>query len=135
MSEHDTDAARKRQAEQDEAAKKRLAETGAHDAEAPRKRQAEQDEATKRRLVDEQKAREKAHAEQRDASSAVKPTPTQAENDLAASGMHVVEHEPDGSPPDPGVTTTAAAPSSTRQVEAKPAGRGNYPTRSVQSQS
>ena len=50
-----------------------------HDAnaETARKR-SEHEEATKKRLADEQKAREKAHVEQRDASSAVKPTPTQA---------------------------------------------------------
>ena len=105
-----------------------------HDAnaETARKR-SEHEEATKKRLADEQKSREKAHVEQRGASSAVKPTPTQAENDLAASGVHVVEHEPDGSSPDPGVAATAHSP---RQVEAaKPTGRGNYPTRSVQPQS
>ena len=31
----------------------------------------------------------------------VKPTPTQEENDMTASGEHVTEHEADGSPPDP----------------------------------
>ena len=30
-----------------------------------------------------------------------KPTPTQEENDLAALGAHIVEHEEDGSNPDP----------------------------------
>ena len=44
----------------------------------PRASAAEHEEATKKRLADEKQAREKAHAEQRDASSAVKPTPTQA---------------------------------------------------------
>src|SRR4051794_41269133 len=34
--------------------------------------------------------------------------------DLAASGVHVLDHEPDGSPPDPGVTATAHG---ARQVE------------------
>jgi hypothetical protein len=105
-----------------------------HDAnaEAARKRQAEHEEATKKRLADEKQAREKAHAEQRDSLGTVNPTPTQHENDLAASGVHVTEHEPDGSPPDPGVSTPA--PTSTRQSEAKPAAasRGNYPTRSMQ---
>jgi hypothetical protein len=103
-----------------------------HDAtaEAARKRQGEHEEATKKRLAEEKQARDKAQAEQRDSLGTVKPTPTQAENDLAASGVHVVDHEPDGSPPDPGVTATAH---SARQVEAaKPTGRGNYPTRSVQ---
>ena len=89
-------------------------------------------EATKKRLADEKQAREKAHAEQRDAAGAVKPTPTQEENDLAASGVHVIDKEPDGSPPDPGITP-AAAPggTSTRQIEAKPASRGSYPTRAT----
>jgi hypothetical protein len=32
----------------------------------------------------------------------IKPTPTQEENDLAATGSHVLEKEPDGSPLDPG---------------------------------
>ncbi|HET6196784.1 MAG TPA: hypothetical protein VFE12_13560 [Acetobacteraceae bacterium] len=107
-----------------------------HDANAETaRRRSEHEDATKKRLAEEKQAREKAHVEQRDASSAVKPTPTQAENDLAASGVHVVDHEPDGSPPDPGVSTSV--PTSTRQSEAKPAAasRGNYPTRSVQPQS
>ena len=30
-----------------------------------------------------------------------KPTPTQEENDLAVCGAHIVEHEDDGSGPDP----------------------------------
>jgi hypothetical protein len=32
-----------------------------------------------------------------------KPTPTQEENDRAAMGEHVVDKEPDGSPPDPNI--------------------------------
>ena len=50
----------------------------------------------------------------------MKPTPTQEENDLAASGVHVIDKEPDGSPPDPGITP-AAAPggTSTRQIESQ----------------
>jgi hypothetical protein len=104
-------------------------------AEAARKRQTEHAEATKKRLADERQAREKAHAEQRDTSTAVKPTPTQEENDLAASGVHVIDHEPDGSPPDPGITQPAAADAShTRQVEAKkPAApaRSDYQTRAT----
>ena len=50
-------------------------------------------DATKKRLADERSAREKKQAEQRDAMAGVKPTPTQEENDLAASGEHVTEHE------------------------------------------
>ena len=102
-------------------------------AEAARKRQTEHAEATKKRLAEEKQAREKAHAEQRDTTTAVKPTPTQEENDLAASGVHVIDKEPDGSPPDPGITPTATGGThATRQVEAnKPASRGSYPTRAA----
>ena len=126
MAEHDANAeARKRQAEHEEATKKRLVDEkqAQHEATA---------EASRKRLAEEKQAREKAQAEQRDMLNTVKPTPTQAENDLAASGVHVTEHEPDGSPPDPGVSTST--PTSTRQSEAKPAAasRGNYPTRSMQ---
>jgi len=49
-----------------------------------------------------------------------KPTPTQAENDLAVCGAHILEHEPDGSDPDPNVTT--------KSVEAAPKS-GGYQTR------
>jgi hypothetical protein len=97
-----------------------------------------QKEAVKKRLGEEREAREKTHAEQRDATAAIKPTPTQLENDLAASGVHVIEHEPDGSPPDPGITPAVAGSTAhtgghtTRQIEpAKPASRGTYPTRSA----
>jgi hypothetical protein len=37
----------------------------------------------------------------------VKPTPTQAENDRAAMGEHVMTHEPDGSPEEPSVHAAA----------------------------
>ena len=37
-----------------------------------------------------------------------KPTPTQAENDRAASGEHITEHEDDGSGPDPYAEQNAA---------------------------
>jgi hypothetical protein len=38
-----------------------------------------------------------------------KPTPTQAENDRAAKGEHILEHEDDGSGPDPHLTKQAEA--------------------------
>jgi hypothetical protein len=86
-------------------------------------------DATKKRLADEKAAREKKQAEQRDAMAGVKPTPTQEENDLAASGEHLGEHEPDGSPPDP----NAPPPGEPRHTrEAKPSqqpSRGDYSTR------
>jgi hypothetical protein len=97
------------------------------DAAASKKRE----EETKKRLAEEKTAREKLHAEQHDAMSGVKPTPTQEENDLAASGVHVVEKEPDGSPLDTGMLQQAEREK--RQVEAgkTPQQRGNYPTRAT----
>jgi hypothetical protein len=85
-------------------------------------------EATKKRLAEEKEAREKAHAEQRGVAGEVKPTPTQEENDMAALGVHIVEHEPDGSPPDPGIVPAAT---DKRQIEGKPASRGAYQTRTT----
>jgi hypothetical protein len=57
----------------------------------------------------------------------VKPTPTQAENDAAAEGQHVMNKELDGSPIDEGVhgkTTEADKPAAayqTRQMRPAPA--------------
>jgi hypothetical protein len=57
-----------------------------------------------------------------------KPTPTQAENDRAAMGEHVLEHEADGSDPDEN-----AAPvdmhHQRKQSEAKPGSSAPYQTR------
>ena len=56
-----------------------------------------------------------------------KPTPTQEENDLAAYGVHIVEHDPDGSDPDPHGQAGGA-----KAMEAQRSGRGapqGYPTR------
>jgi hypothetical protein len=78
-------------------------------------------ESVKKRLADEKQAREKTQVEQREAMSGVKPTPTQAENDMAAMGVHVLEHEPDGSP-DPNEPQS-------KQVEA--GRRGSYQTRAA----
>lgn len=88
-------------------------------------------EATKKRLQEEAEAREKLRAA-RDAT-AVKPTPTQAENDLAASGVPVPEHEPDGSPTESGMQDKSTH---TRHAEAKPAAsqRGSYATRASTSE-
>jgi hypothetical protein len=58
-------------------------------------------EETKKKLADERAAREKASKETAKAAGDIKPTPTQEENDLAASGVYVAEHEDDGSGPDP----------------------------------
>jgi hypothetical protein len=72
----------------------------------------------------EQRAKNIAEAEKRYGT----PTPTQEENDLAALGVAVTEHQDDGSGPEPKVNLT-------RQVEAeKPAG-GQYTTRHATSRS
>ncbi|TMQ24149.1 MAG: hypothetical protein E6J90_08825 [Deltaproteobacteria bacterium] len=57
----------------------------------------EQVTAAKKKLADERAARDKTNEAQAKMATAVKPTPTQEENDLAASGVHIIEHEPDGS--------------------------------------
>jgi hypothetical protein len=82
-------------------------------------------EDVKKKLADERTAREKASKEGAKAAGEVKPTPTQEENDLAASGVHVAEHEDDGSGPDP----TSAQAKEAKQSEAKPAAKGGYATR------
>jgi len=51
---------------------------------------------------------------------AVKPTPTQDENDRSARGEHILEHEDDGSGPDPHAEANAQA--QTKHLEgSKPA--------------
>jgi hypothetical protein len=55
---------------------------------------------------------------------AVRPTPTQSENDRAALGEHILEHEDDGSGPEPHAQQVG------KQMEAgKPA--QTYQTRTV----
>ena len=48
---------------------------------------------TRKKLKDEREAREKASKENAKAAGDVKPTPTQEENDMAASGVYLAEHE------------------------------------------
>ena len=81
----------------------------------------EQTAAAKKKLADERAARDKANEQQAKTAGATKPTPTQEENDMAAMGVHVLEHEPDGSP-DPNAAQT-------KQAEAGK--RGNYQTRTA----
>jgi hypothetical protein len=101
------------------------------------------EDATRKRLADEKAAREKRQAAAFEAAEGVKPTPTQEENDLAASGVKV-ELEPDGSPeqppappPDPppveGATRKTDA-DKTKQAEAD-RNRAGYSTRSAQADS
>jgi hypothetical protein len=68
-------------------------------AEAAKKATEANTEATKKRLADERAAREKAQNER--IAEQVKPTPTQDENDLVASGVYLAEHEADGSQEQP----------------------------------
>jgi hypothetical protein len=57
-------------------------------------------ENAKKVLGDERKIGDRSRAEYAERSKG-KPTPTQEENDLAALGAHILEHEDDGSGPDP----------------------------------
>lgn len=61
-----------------------------------------QTEAAKKAVADDKKLADKSRAEFAERSKG-KPTPTQEENDLAMHGAHILEHEPDGSDPDPNV--------------------------------
>jgi hypothetical protein len=83
-------------------------------------------EETKKKLAEDREARGKAAKDAGVGDGSVKPTPTQEENDLAASGVPVLEHEADGSPEqNPGVDPQH------KQSEAKPTQRGGYATRAA----
>jgi hypothetical protein len=93
-----------------------------------------QDEAARKRLSEERARREKQQVSQREAMVGVKPTPTQEENDLVASGVPVTL-EPDGSPqqpPAPPEPPPEGGATRTRQVEA--GSKGSYSTRSAASE-
>jgi len=77
-------------------------------------------EAAHQRIADAKEATERSRAEYADRMKG-KPTPTQEENDLAAEGAHILEHEHDGSDPDPHVAARKTS-------EAKKPG-GGYETR------
>ena len=78
-------------------------------------------EDAKKGLAEQQKATEKSRAEFAERTKG-KPTPTQEENDLAALGAHILEHEDDGSGPHPHETKSLEA----ERSHAKPQ---NYQTR------
>jgi hypothetical protein len=86
---------------------------------------AEPNEAVRATLEKNREASEKSRAEAEERLTKGKPTPTQEENDLAMLGHHVLEHEDDGSGPEPTFGVT-------RQSEPakKPAGQG-YQTRAA----
>ena len=65
-------------------------------------------DAAKKQLAEEQKATAQSRAEFA-ARTQGKPTPTQEENDIVALGGHVLEHEDDGSAPDPHATKNLEA--------------------------
>jgi len=75
-------------------------------------------ENAKKALAEQRQVSEKSKQEFAERSKG-KPTPTQEENDLAALGAHIMEHEHDGSDPDPNVRQMEAAkpqPYQTRQA-------------------
>ncbi len=79
-------------------------------------------EAAHQRIADAKEASDRSRAEYADRMKG-KPTPTQQENDLAAEGAHILEHEHDGSDPDPHVVATK------KSSEAKKPTGGQYQTR------
>ena len=97
----------------------------AADHKAQQEAQKKREDEARKRITAEREARDKASKE---APTQVKPTPTQEENDLAASGVHLSEHEPDGSP-----EQSTAPHGGTLDKEAKPAApKPGYSTRSSQ---
>ena len=95
-------------------------------AQARAKATEEQKENAKKVIAEQRQAREQRMAE---APEGGKPTPTQEENDLAAMGVHIPEHEPDGSPvQDP---TGTPLDKHNKQSTAKP-GTAGYQTRAAQ---
>ena len=53
---------------------------------------------SRKKLATEREAREARNKATKEGSEGIKPTPTQEENDLAAMGVHLAEHDQDGSP-------------------------------------
>lgn len=92
-----------------------------------------QTEAGKQQYEAEKKVSDKSKAEYARLSKG-KPTPTQEENDMAMCGVHILEHEPDGSDPDPNAPAEKDKREheqhERRQSEAGSGGRpSNYQTR------
>lgn len=61
-------------------------------------------DAAKKAVAEDKKAADKSRAEFAEKTKG-KPTPTQEENDIAMHGGHILEHEADGSDPDPNAKT------------------------------
>jgi hypothetical protein len=80
-------------------------------------------ENARKQLAEEKKLSDQSRAEYAERSKG-KPTPTQEENDLAMLGAHILEHEDDGSGPEP---------HQTRQLEADKRRPATYQTKGAAS--
>jgi len=90
----------------------------------------EQKEHAKKVIAEQKQAREQRMADQPDEG---KPTPTQEENDMAAMGVHIPEHEPDGSPvQDPFAPQDKATHERGKQKQVEGQRGGQYQTRAQQ---
>jgi hypothetical protein len=99
--------------------------TADHAAKQSQEAEKKRHEDVKKKLGEERKVREERSSKAAKAAGDIKPTPTQEENDLAASGVPVTEHEDDGSGPDP---AGQAQDKDSKQAEAnKP--KAGYSTR------
>jgi hypothetical protein len=85
-------------------------------------------EQAKKTIAEERKVAEKSRAEFAERTKG-KPTPTQEENDLAMHGVHILEHEDDGSGPDPFNNRTENRHVEADKSQAKPQ---TYATRQAQ---
>jgi hypothetical protein len=74
----------------------------------------------------DKEAAAKSRAESEEKLSKGKPTPTQDENDRAMMGEHIMEHEDDGSGPDPYPSAQATF---NKQSESAGSSKGAYKTR------
>jgi hypothetical protein len=128
-----------------------MAETTQHrgtvpqETEASRKAQLEANEKAREARKEKEKSAEaevkaaqeekaKINAETMDRQNSSKPTPTQDENDKAAAGIPVEEHEYDGSPPQgktPEETAAAAKHYKVEDKQSKPSGGAPYQTRAA----
>jgi hypothetical protein len=88
-------------------------------------------EAAKKTIAANKEQRDKARMALEDTK--VKPTPTQEENDLAKLGVHVVDHEPDGSPEQPAVLEMQTLTHRSMSAQAPAGAKGTYPTRNMPS--
>jgi hypothetical protein len=88
-------------------------------------------EHAKKTLEENKKLSEQSRAEFGERTKG-KPTPTQEENDLAALGVHITEHEADGSDPDPHGQAVQGG-TTTRHMEAERRPQG-YQTRQQERQ-